>query len=129
ITDERRQQVDFSDPFLTGVDEIVVTGPASPSIGSVQDLAGQEVFVRQSSSYHESLVRLNGELERAGKRPVRLKLAPETLEDEDLLEMLNAGLTKLVVVDNHKAEFWAQIFPKIRPHPEAAVRTGGAIGW
>jgi membrane-bound lytic murein transglycosylase MltF len=129
ITDERRQQVDFSDPYLTGVDEIVVTGPASPSIGSVQDLAGQEVFVRQSSSYYESLVRLNGELERAGKRPVRLKLAPETLEDEDLLEMLNAGLTKLAVVDNHKAVFWAQIFPKIRLHPEAAVRTGGAIGW
>jgi membrane-bound lytic murein transglycosylase MltF len=106
-----------------------VTGPASPPIGSVQDLAGQEVFVRQSSSYHESLLRLNAELERAGKPSVRLKLAPETLEDEDLLEMLNAGLVKLVVVDNHKAEFWAQIFPKIRPHPEAAVRTGGAIGW
>jgi membrane-bound lytic murein transglycosylase MltF len=129
ITDERRQQVDFSDPFLTGVDEIVVTGPASPPIGSVQDLAGQQVFVRQSSSYHESLLRLNAELERAGKPSVRLKLAPETLEDEDLLEMVNAGLVKLVVVDNHKAEFWAQIFPKIRPHPEAAVRTGGAIGW
>jgi membrane-bound lytic murein transglycosylase MltF len=129
ITDERRQQVDFSDPYLTGVDEIVVTGPASPPIGSVQDLAGQEVFVRQSSSYHESLLRLNAELERAGKPSVRLKLAPETLEDEDLLEMVNAGLVKLVVVDNHKAEFWAQIFPNIRPHPEAAVRTGGAIGW
>jgi membrane-bound lytic murein transglycosylase MltF len=129
ITDERRQQVDFSDPFLTGVDEIVVTGPASPPIGSVQDLAGQQVFVRQSSSYHESLLRLNAELERAGKPSVRLKLAPETLEDEDLLEMVNAGLVKLVVVDNHKAEFWAQIFPKIRLHPEAAVRTGGAIGW
>ena len=129
ITEERRQQVDFSVPLFTGVDEIVVTGPASPPIESAQDLAGQEVFVRKSSSYHESLVRLNAELEQAGKRPVRLKLAPETLEDEDLLEMVNAGLVRFVVVDSHKAEFWAQIFPKIRLHPNAAVRTAGEIAW
>jgi membrane-bound lytic murein transglycosylase MltF len=129
ITDERRQQVDFSDPISTGVSEIVVTGPASPPIQSVQDLSGKEVFVRQSSSYYESLQSLNADLEKAGKPPVRLKLAPETLEDEDLLEMVNAGLVRLVVVDDHKAEFWAQIFPKIRLHPEVAVRTGGAIGW
>jgi membrane-bound lytic murein transglycosylase MltF len=129
ITDERRQQVDFSTPVGTGVDEIVVTGPKSPPIENVQDLSGQEVFVRQSSSYYESLVRLNAELEKAGKKPVRLKLAPETLEDEDLLEMVNAGLVGLVVVDNHKAEFWTQIFPKIKLHPAAAVRTGGEIGW
>ena len=129
ITDERRQQVDFSDPLATGVDEIVVTGPKSPPIASVQDLSGQEVFVRKSSSYYQSLESLNAELQKAGKPAVRLKPAPEALEDEDLLEMVNAGLIKLVVVDNHKAEFWAQIFPKIRLHPEAAVRTGGEIAW
>jgi membrane-bound lytic murein transglycosylase MltF len=122
ITDERQRQVDFSDPIGSGVSEIVVTGPASPPIQSVQDLSGQEVFVRKSSSYYESLVQLNAELEKAGKPPVRLKLAPETLEDEDLLEMVNAGL-------DHKAEFWAQIFPKIRLHPEAALRSDGTIGW
>jgi membrane-bound lytic murein transglycosylase MltF len=43
--------------------------------------------------------------------------------------MVNAGLVRLVVVDSHKAEFCAQIFPQIRLHPEAAVRTGGTIGW
>jgi membrane-bound lytic murein transglycosylase MltF len=43
--------------------------------------------------------------------------------------MVNAGLVRLVVVDSHKAEFWAQIFPKIRLHREAAVRTGGEIAW
>jgi membrane-bound lytic murein transglycosylase MltF len=129
ITDERRQQVDFSDPIYTSVDEIVVTGPKSSPIGRVQDLAGQEVFVRKSSSYYESLLRLNSELQQAGKPAVRLKLAPETLEDEDLLEMVNAGLIRFVVVDSHKATFWAQIFPQIRLHPDATVRTGGEIAW
>ena len=35
-----------------------------------------------------------------------------TLEDEDLLEMLNAGLIAIIIVDKHKADFWKQIFPQ-----------------
>jgi len=51
ITPERQQFVDFSAPLWTGVDEIVVTGPTSPKIASVDGLAGREIFVRLSSSY------------------------------------------------------------------------------
>ena len=58
-----------------------------------------------------------------------IKEAPETLEDEDLIEMVNAGLIPLIVVDKHKADFWKQIFPKITVHDEVAVRTGGDIAW
>jgi membrane-bound lytic murein transglycosylase MltF len=60
---------------------------------------------------------------------VALKEAPETLEDEDLLEMLNAGLIELVVVDKHKADFWMRIFPKLKVHDNVAVRTAGSIAW
>ena len=58
-----------------------------------------------------------------------IKEAPETLEDEDLIEMVNAGLIPLIVVDKHKADFWKQIFPKITVHDGVAVRTGGDIAW
>ena len=43
-----------------------------------------------------------------------IKEAPEKLEDEDLIEMVNAGLIPLIVVDKHKADFWKQIFPRSR---------------
>jgi membrane-bound lytic murein transglycosylase MltF len=129
ITPERRRQVDFSDPVWTGVREIPVTGPGSGPFRSPDELAGREVFVRKSSSYHESLLRLNAELEKAGKSRVRLRLAPEELEDEDLLEMVSAGLVPMVVVDSHKAEFWVQIFPNLTLHREAAVRESGEIAW
>ena len=58
-----------------------------------------------------------------------LKEAPETLEDEDLLEMLDAGLIPLIVVNKHTADFWKQIFPRITVHDDVAVRTGGEIAW
>jgi membrane-bound lytic murein transglycosylase MltF len=129
ITPERLKKVDFGDPFLTGASEIVVTGPDGPKISGLDDLAGQEVHVRKSSSYYESLLRLNESFEKNGKKPVKLVPADEFLEDSDLLEMVNAALIPAVVVDSHKAEFWGDIFDKITLHPAASVNTGGEIAW
>jgi len=129
ITPERLRSVDFSDPFLTEVKELVVSGPTAPALGNLDDLAGKEIHVRASSSYHESLRRLNESFKKAGKAPIKLRLADENLEDEDLLEMVNAGLIPMVVVDSHKAQFWAQIFDDLKIHPNIAVNTGGQIAW
>ena len=60
--------------------------------------------------------------------PVKIRLAPETLEVEDLLEMVNAGLVKATIVDSHVADFWKNVFPKIVLNPGAAIRTGAEIG-
>jgi membrane-bound lytic murein transglycosylase MltF len=95
----------------------------------VEDLAGQAVFVRKSSSYYESLVVLNQRFAAEHRPAVRIKEAPETLEDEDLIEMVNAGLMPLTVVDKHVADFWKSIFPNITVHDGVVVRTGGDIAW
>jgi membrane-bound lytic murein transglycosylase MltF len=129
VTPERQKLVDFSGAGLSNVREIVVSGPASPKVASLDDLSGKVIFVRKSSSYYESLVTLNKKFASEKKPPVGLKEAPETLEDEDLLEMLNAGLVELVVVDKHIADFWKQILPKLTVHDDVAVRTGGEVAW
>jgi membrane-bound lytic murein transglycosylase MltF len=129
ITPERQQLVDFTAAGLSNVRQVVVSGPASPKIASLDDLSGKDVFVRKSSSYYESLLALNETFAAEKKPPVTLKEAPETLEDEDLLEMLNAGIIPLVVVDKHLADFWKQIFPQLTVHDNVAVRTGGEIAW
>ena len=117
--------VDFTNPTRKDVDELVVTGPGAPPIASVEDLSGQEVFVRKSSNYYQSLLELNRKLEAAGKAPVSIQLAPEELEDEDLLEMTNAGLIKITVVKDYLANFWKQVLPNVTVHDTVAVRTGG----
>ena len=129
ITPERLKHVDFSDAMLTGVKELLVTGPAAPPVAGLDDLAGKEIHVRKSSSYYESLARLNETFKKAGKSPMKLVPAEETFEDEDLLELINASLIPMIVMDSNKAQFWTQIFDKIRVHPEIAVRTGGEIAW
>jgi membrane-bound lytic murein transglycosylase MltF len=44
VTPEREKVAAFSEPTRTNVSQVVVTGPGAPAIGTVDDLAGQEVF-------------------------------------------------------------------------------------
>ncbi|MGH9366796.1 MAG: transglycosylase SLT domain-containing protein [Thermoanaerobaculia bacterium] len=129
ITPERLEQVDFTDPVNRNVSEIVVTGPGSAPIATVEDLSGRELYVKRSSSSYQSVERLNAELAKAGKPPARVRPAPEVFETEDILEMVNAGLVKATIADDLIAGFWKQVFPKIALHPGAAVRTGADTGW
>jgi membrane-bound lytic murein transglycosylase MltF len=129
ITPQRQNQVDFSDPLISGVRELLVSGPAAAPVKNLEDLAGKEIHVRPSSSYYESLTQLNESFRQTGKPKINLIAADETFEDEDLLEMVNAGLIPMIVMDSHKAHFWEQIFDNIKVHPTIAVRNGGEIAW
>jgi membrane-bound lytic murein transglycosylase MltF len=127
ITPERRKVAEFSTPTRKNVSEIVVTAPGVAPLASPDDLSGRDVFVRRSSSYYESLQQLNSSLKSAGKAPVIIKEAPEALEDDDILEMVNVGLIEITVVDDFAAEFWQKIFTDMKINEKVALRTGGEI--
>ncbi|HCE8955949.1 TPA: lytic transglycosylase F [Raoultella ornithinolytica] len=129
VTEERQQQADFTIPLYSNVQELLLSGPGSPEVANLEQLSGKEVFVRQSSSYYQSLVALNAHFAKESRPPVIIAAAPESLEDEDLIEMLSAGLIPLTVVDRHKALFWKQVFPKIEVHQDIVLRKDANIGW
>jgi membrane-bound lytic murein transglycosylase MltF len=101
VRPELEKLVAFSEPTRTNVSQVVVTGPGAPPIATVDDLAGQEVFVRKASAYYETLTRLNEQLKARGKPAVVIDEAPDVLEDDDVLEMVNAGLAPITVVDDY----------------------------
>jgi membrane-bound lytic murein transglycosylase MltF len=130
ITPERQKLVEFTDPLLTGISELLVTGPATGEVASLDELAAKTaVYVRLSSSYYEHLAELNRQRKAAGKDEVRIVPADESLEDEDLLEMVAVGLLPAIVVDSHKVGLWAQIIDGLVVHPDIAINTGGQIAW
>jgi len=124
-TEWRREQVDFTNATRTGISSIVVTGPGVAPLKSLEDLAGKEVYMRASDVSAKNVEQFNARLAAAGKPPVRVKPAPEVLSDEDLLEMVNAGLAPMTVVDDYIAEFWKQVFPNLVLNTSFAVRTDG----
>jgi membrane-bound lytic murein transglycosylase MltF len=109
------------------VSEVLVTGPGAPAFASVDDLSGRDVFVRTGSVQQQSLIALNSALRAKGKPPVTIREAPDNLEDDDLLEMVNAGLLPAIVVDDYLARFWKRVLPNITVHDDVAVRTGGSL--
>ena len=52
ITPERLEKVDFTIPWLNDVHEILIQNKDSPKINKIEDLAGNELYVRRSSSYY-----------------------------------------------------------------------------
>jgi membrane-bound lytic murein transglycosylase MltF len=127
ITPDKQQLVDFTIPTRTNVSEVVVTGPGAPGIASVADLSGKDVFVRRGGTYHQSLLALNEQLKAQGKPSVNVQFVPANLEDDDVLEMVNAGLMPITVVDDYLAAFWKKIFTSLTVHDTVTVRRGGDL--
>jgi membrane-bound lytic murein transglycosylase MltF len=130
VSESRRQVVDFIvAPEAPSLSEVVLTGPTSPVIKTVDDLAGQTVHARPSSIYHEDLVALNERFKKEGKPAINIVAVPDALEDEDMMEMLNLGILKCIVVDDLVANMWAPVLPKVKVHNDVVLRRGAAVGW
>lgn len=131
VTDERQRIVDFVSSSNRPVSEVVVTGPGAPRLDSLEDLSGQKVFVRKSSSYYESLEELNSHLQKAGKKKVKIVEADESLEVEDILELVRSGIEHITVADDFLARLWAGIMGNLDVHEDLVVReamfTGPAV--
>ena len=128
-TPERARRVDFSTPVYTGVREVVVTGPGAAPLRTLDDLAGREVYVRASSSYAEHLRRLNAQW-RAERRPaIRIRPADENLEDGDILELVNAGIVPMTVVNAADAEVYQSLMPGLTVRSDLEVASGGSYAW
>ena len=127
VTPEREKLVAFSTPTRTNVAQVVVTGPGAPALTSLDDLAGQQVFVREGSIYHDSVAALNKQLQSRGQAPIEVVAAPDVLEDDDVLEMVNAGLAPITIVDDYLAGFWSKIFTDIKVRSDLVVRSGGVL--
>ena len=127
VTRELQQHVAFSDPTRMNVRQILVTAPGAPAVSSIEDLAGKEVFAREFGGYAQSVRALNERFKSQGRPPVVIREPPPNLEDDDLLEMVNAGLLPAVVVDDYLAVFWKKVFRHLIIHDSIALHTGGTL--
>jgi len=129
ITEARRKMVDFTEPYLTGINEILVTYKKTRAPENLDALSGKRIFVRKSSSYYESLKALNRRLKKKNISPVKIEALDENLETEDILELVNTGALERTVSDSHIAEIWSKVLDDIEVHENIEFRKGGKIAW
>src|SRR5271169_1456849 len=129
VTPDREERVAFSTPIQKDVSQIIVTGKDFGAISSLADLGGKEVYVNPLAAYYGNLQKVNEILQKEGKTPIVIKPADKNLMDDDLVQMVNAGLVPATVTTKQKAALWAQVLDHIQPHPDLAIAIGGQLAW
>jgi membrane-bound lytic murein transglycosylase MltF len=129
VTPERENAVLFTTPIGSNVQQVIVTGPKAPPITNLEDLSGKEVYVNPLTAYYENLQRLSKEFQNAGRSPILVKAADPNLTDEDLLEMVNAGLVPATVTIDMRAEFWSKVLPHLTLHPNTVLKQEGQLAF
>jgi membrane-bound lytic murein transglycosylase MltF len=86
VTPDRQQRVDFTAPTATDVRQIIVTGPSGPSLETLDDVGGKEIYASPITNYYENLQLLSESFQKLGKPAISIKAADKNLTDEDLLE-------------------------------------------
>jgi membrane-bound lytic murein transglycosylase MltF len=129
VTPERENAVLFTTPIGSNVKQVIVTGPKAPPITNLEDLSGKEVYVNPLTAYYENLQRLSKEFQNAGRPPILVKAADPNLTDEDLLEMVNAGLIPATVTIDMRAEFWSKVLPHLTLHPNTVLKQEGQLAF
>jgi membrane-bound lytic murein transglycosylase MltF len=128
ITPEREKLFDFTVPVRNDAKLVVVTSKTAPSIPTIEDLSGKDVYVNPISVANAELEKVNQRFKQAGKPEIGIKQVDSNLFEEDLLEMVNAGLIPTTVSLNIRAELWSKAFSNIVVNP-AVLREDGQIGW
>jgi membrane-bound lytic murein transglycosylase MltF len=125
VTPERAERVSFTRPYISGVQEVVVSHRGGFTPTALEDLQDRRVVVRKGSSYASHLEELSARLE----GDVEVVQADRRLVTEDLLELVNSGAVELTVADEHIADAWSGVLPDLQIHSDLSVHDGGEIAW
>lgn len=129
VTPDREKRVAFSTPIQTDVTQIIVTGANFGPVSSLADLGGKEVYVNPLTTYFENLQKANETLQKAGKAQIAIKAADKNLMDDDLVQMVNAGLIPATVTTKQRAALWSQVLDHVQPHPDLVIASGVQTAW
>jgi membrane-bound lytic murein transglycosylase MltF len=129
VTDERAERVRFTTPLGRNVRELLVRHVDARAPSSLEDLAGETLFISAGSSYAEHLRVINERIEAEGRPPIEVREAPDHFQTEDALEMVNAGLVDYTIADGYLADFWQQVLPGIVVEQDIAITEGNDIAF
>ncbi|MCA8979114.1 MAG: transglycosylase SLT domain-containing protein [Planctomycetes bacterium] len=129
VTPERGELVRFTRPYLSNVDQVLVSHAGLDPVQSWDALAGEAIHVEPATSFFVQLQRLNEQFLAAGLEPLEIVPAARGLQTEDLLELVHSGAFAYTVADRYVAELWSTVLDGIRIEPGVVVGRGTDLAW
>lgn len=118
-----------SDPVVDNVAMVLVGRKGERSFQRVEQLSGRTLSLTNASAAGDTLHEINQKLALRKLPPIKVEWVDPTLAVEDVLEMVQAGIYHLTVVEQPIAERWARVMPKLRIDRKVQVTTPEAMRW
>ncbi len=121
--------VDATEPVVGHVPLVVVGVRGERGFKHAEQLSGRTLMLANGSAAGEAIIQLNQKLATRKLPPVKVEWVDPSLAVEDVLEMVQAGIYHLTVVEQPIAERWARVMPKLRVDRSLALSDPGDMSW
>lgn len=90
--------------------QVLLQKSGKDKVTDVTELIGKDIFVERDSKYYYRLVNLNEEI---GGGINIMTLDNDTIENEDIIKMVNEGKIEYAVIDSQIASLYKNVFPNV----------------
>ncbi|NBA97319.1 transglycosylase SLT domain-containing protein [Pseudomonas sp. R5(2019)] len=95
----------------------------------IEQLSGKTLALPTGSAASDSVHDINQKLALRKRSPIKIEWVDPSLAVEDVLEMVQAGIFHLTVVEQPIAERWAKVMPKLRLDPQVHISPPEQMHW
>ncbi|WP_019410718.1 transglycosylase SLT domain-containing protein [Pseudomonas psychrophila] len=118
-----------SDPIVERVPLLLVGVKGERHYTRFEQLSGRTVALTTGSAAGDSINLINQKLALRKLPPVKVEWVDPSLAVEDVLEMVQAGIFHLTIVEKPIAERWATLMPKLRFDRQVLISEPAAMRW
>lgn len=118
-----------SAPILDQVPLMLVGRKGERSFSKVEQLSGRTVALTSASAAGPLIQQVNQQLALRKRPPIKVEWVDSTLAVEDVLEMVQAGIYHLTVVEQPIARRWARVMPRLRLDSRVRLGAPQAMRW
>ncbi|MBH3413629.1 transglycosylase SLT domain-containing protein [Pseudomonas putida] len=121
--------VNSSAPVLDQVPLLLVGRKGERSYTRAEQLSGRTVALTSASAAGAVIQQLNQQLALRKRAPIKIEWVDATLAVEDVLEMVQAGIYPLTMVERPIAQRWARVMPNLRLDTRVQLGQAQAMRW
>jgi membrane-bound lytic murein transglycosylase MltF len=121
--------VHASRPIVPDVPLMLVGVRGQRGLRHLEQLSGRTLSLPTGSAADEAVHALNRRLALRRLPPAKIEWVDPSLAVEDVLEMVQAGIYSLTLVEQPIAERWAHVMPRLRLDRSLTLKTQGDISW
>lgn len=122
-------QIVTSDPIISDVPLWLVGVKGERRFTRLEQLSGRTLALTTGSAAADAVSQVNQKLALHKQPPIKVEWVDPTLAVEDVLEMVQAGIFHLTIVEKPIAERWSKILPKLRFDKQVAITSPGDEFW